>query len=88
MQILRRFVGEDVNDLEVERYMRKSNIFIIRSFPDKVTINLEVFGTFMKDRIGGNPNSIGVVSMKRSSINLRKDKFRKKSSKPNNLRAS
>lgn len=75
---------EDICNLEFDKHMRRSNTMIIVSFTNRVTINLNIFGSFMEDRIFGDPYCTSIVSMK-SVILVRKAVFRLNQSKLNNF---
>jgi len=45
---------EDINYLEIGKYMRKRYHSIFQGVANRMTINLNMFGAFMENRIGGN----------------------------------
>ena len=55
---------------------------------DKITINLNMFGMLMKNKIGGNLNSTSVISIKWGRGDLRKPKLLEKTAQPYNFRTS
>ena len=63
--------GEDINHLEIKRDVRKRYHPTFQGVSNRMTINLNVLGMFMKNEIGGNLNSTSVISMKRSKSILR-----------------
>ncbi|CBI37377.3 unnamed protein product, partial [Vitis vinifera] len=70
--------GEDINHLEIRRDVRKRYHPTFQGVSNRMTINLNVLGMFMKNGIGGNLNSTSVISMKRCTHSLRKHKLLKK----------
>jgi hypothetical protein len=70
--------GEDISNLEIGRDVRKRYHSTFQGVSNRMTINLNVLGTFMENRIGGNLNSTSVISMKRSRSSMRKPKLLKK----------
>ncbi|KAG6687633.1 hypothetical protein I3842_11G082700 [Carya illinoinensis] len=75
-----------IGDLEISRNMRKRNYTRVQDFPNEMTIHLNMFGTFIKHRIGSNLNGTGVVSMERGRRGLNTTNFSKETPKPENLR--
>jgi hypothetical protein len=66
MSLLGHSFSEDINHLEIKRDVRKRYHPTFQDVSNKMTINLNVLGMFMENRIGDNINSTGVISMKRS----------------------
>lgn len=61
--------------------MRKSNNVVVKVLTNGMTVNLSMFGFFMKTRIGHNLNSTGVIIMERCCMFLNKAMLGKQSSK-------
>lgn len=59
-----------------------------KSFPDVVTVDFIVFGSFPKNWVGCNLNGTNVVNMERSGTMLWKTMLIKNLLEPNNLRTS
>lgn len=57
--------NEDVSDLEIGSYMRKSDDIYIKGFPDIVIVNFNVLFPFMKYKVKYNLNGVGVVNKER-----------------------
>ncbi|RVW67734.1 hypothetical protein CK203_063291 [Vitis vinifera] len=72
--------GEDISHLEIRRYVRKRYHPTFQGVSNRMKINLNVLGTFMKNKIGGNLNSTSVLNMKRCRSSLRIPKLLKKTS--------
>ena len=77
MSLSSQSFGEDISHLEIRRDMRKKYHPTFQSVSNRMTINFNVLGAFMENRIGGNLNSTSVISMKKSRSSLRKPKLLK-----------
>lgn len=64
---MRKHLGEDIDSLKISSNMRQSNGFVIICFANIVTIDFNVLCPLMKNRICGNLNGTGVVSMQSDS---------------------
>jgi homoserine acetyltransferase len=68
-------VGENINGLVFSGNVGKSNLLTSKGFTNGMTIHFNRFGALMKNRIGSNLNSTGIISMKRSMSKLWNTKF-------------
>jgi len=68
--------------------MRKRYHSIFQGVANRMTINLNMFGVFMENRIGGNLNSTSIISMKWGRDDLRKPKLFEKTAQQYNFRTS
>ena len=64
--------------MEIRRDVRKRYHPTFQGVSNRMTINLNALGTFMKNEIDGNLNSTSVISMKMCRSSLRKPKLLKK----------
>jgi hypothetical protein len=70
--------GEDISNLEIGRDVKKRYHSTFQGVLNRMTINFNVLGTFLENKIDGNLNSTSVISMKRSRSSLGKPKLLKK----------
>jgi hypothetical protein len=75
MVMTRDSLGEDINGLVFSGNVCKSNLMASKSFTNGMTIHFNMFGALMKNGIGSNLNSTGIISMKRSRSKLWNTKF-------------
>jgi hypothetical protein len=80
--------SEDINYLEIEKYVRKRYHPIFQGVANRMTINLNMFGVLMENMIGGNLNSTSIISMKWGRDDLRKPKLFEKTAQQYNFRTS
>jgi hypothetical protein len=88
MLLSRHNFGEDISYLKIKRYVWKRYHPIFQGVANRITINFNIFGAFMENRIGGNLNNTCVISMKWGRSGLRKPKLFKKTAQPYNFRTS
>ena len=67
--------GEDISSLVFNGNVWKSNLMESNGFTNGMTIHFNMFGALMKNQIGSNLNSTGIISMKRSRSKLWNTKF-------------
>ena len=67
--------------------MWKGDDLMIIGFPDRVTVNLDVLGVFVIDRVGGNLYGTSVVGMEWSTMNGRETELYEETTQPNDLGA-
>ncbi|GMP60263.1 hypothetical protein CsSME_00023198 [Camellia sinensis var. sinensis] len=75
-------LGEEVRKLQSRGDKRKRDRARLQMLSDKVTINLNVFRSFMEDSIVGNLNSTAVVTIEGGWKRLRYTQIREKTTKP------
>jgi hypothetical protein len=75
MERMRESLGENISSLVFSGNVRKSNLLTSKSFTNGMTIYFNIFGALMKNGIGSNLNSTGIISMKRSRSKLWNTKF-------------
>jgi len=75
MTVTRESLGKDVSSLMFGGNVRKSNLLTNKCFTNGMTIHLNMLGALMKNKIGSNLNSTGVISIKRSWSKLWNTKF-------------
>lgn len=80
--------GEDIHNLESCENVWEGNNLMIKYFANKMTIDFNVLGLLMEDRIDGNLDGTRVASMKRIGMCLGKIKFIEKTTKPDDFRTS
>ena len=80
MSLSSQSFGEDISHLEIRKDVRKRYHPTFQGVSNRMKINLNVLGTFMKNKIGGNLNSTSVLNMKRCRSSLRIPKLLKKTS--------
>jgi hypothetical protein len=74
MSVPKKSFIKDVCSLMFGGNVRKSNHMLIKGFTYGMTIDFDMFRMLM-DKISGDLNSTGIISMKRSGMILRKTKF-------------
>jgi hypothetical protein len=71
----RESLGKVINSLVFNRNLWKSNLLASKGFINGMTIHFNMFGALMKNGIGSNLNSIGIINMERSRSKLWNTKF-------------
>jgi hypothetical protein len=75
MARMREILGKDISSLVFSRNVWKSNLLASKGFTNGMLIHFNMFGALMKNGIGSNLNSIGVISMEKSRSKLWNTKF-------------
>ena len=75
MPVPRKSFSEYVGSLTFGGNVRESNHIFVKGFIYGMAIDFDMFCTLMEYTISGDLNSTGIISMKRSGMQLRKTKF-------------